>query len=90
MPGEVNYNQPDSPNFGAYYVRNHQRYITQEAYITTKTYILETVIFSLKDNRIIWSGTTETFEPSGIKKMTNEISKVIYKQMVAEGFIRKD
>lgn len=90
IPGEINYNQIGTPNFGAYYVRNHQRYITQESYITTKTYILETVIFSLKDNRIIWAGITETFEPSGIKKMTNEISRVIYKQMITEGFIKEN
>ena len=43
-----------------------------------------------KDNKIIWSGITETFEPNGIRKMTNEISRVVYRQMVAEGFIRKD
>lgn len=87
MPDEINYNQNSSVNFGEYYLRNHHRYLKEGSYITTKTYILETVIFSLKDNKIIWSGITETFEPSGIKKMTNEISKVIYKQMIAEGFI---
>lgn len=87
MPEEINYNQNSSVNFGEYYLRNHQRYLREGSYITTKTYILETVIFSLKDNTIIWSGITKTFEPSGIKRMTNEISKVIYKQMIAEGFI---
>lgn len=90
MPGEINYNKNGSANFGEHYLRNHQRYMTQGFYVTTKTYILETVIFSLKDNKIIWSGITETFEPRGIKKMTNEISRVIYKQMIAEGFIRKN
>jgi hypothetical protein len=87
MSDEINNNENGSSNFGAHYLRNHQRYIIQGPYITTKTYILETIIFSLKENKIIWSGITETFEPSGIKKMTNEISRVIYKQMIAEGFI---
>ena len=87
IPDEINFNENGSANFGAYYLRNHKRYTIQGSYITTKTYILETVIFSLKDNKIIWSGITETFEPSGVKKMTDEISKVIYKQMIAEGFI---
>ena len=87
MPDEINYNQNSSVNFGEYYLKNHQRYLKEGSYITTKTYILETVIFSLKDNTIIWSGITKTFEPSGIKRMTKEISKVIYKQMIAEGFI---
>ena len=89
IPAEVNYYPNDFQNFGDYYKVHHHRYQTPGYYMTTKTYILETVIFSLKDNKIIWTGITETFEPEGIKKMTNEISKVIYKQMVEEGFIRK-
>ena len=88
VPSETNYYPNDFQNFGGYYLTQHYRYKTSGYYMTTKTYILETVIFSLKDNKIIWSGITETFEPEGIKKMTNEISKVIYKQMVEEKFIR--
>ncbi len=89
IPAENNYYPTDFQNFGDYYKMHHYRYQTSGYYLTTKTYILETVIFSVRDNKIIWTGITETFEPDGIKKMTNEISKVIYKQMVQEGFIRK-
>ncbi len=88
IPIRENYYPNDFQNFGGYYKVHHYRYLTSGYYLTTKTYTLETVIFSLKENKIIWSGITETFEPEGIKKMTNEISKVIYKQMVQEKFIR--
>lgn len=88
IPAETNYYPNDFKNFGGYYKEQHYRYQTSGYFMTTKTYILETIIFSMKDNKIIWSGITETFEPDGIKKMTNEISKVIYKHMVQEKFIR--
>ncbi len=89
IPAETNYYPTDFQNFGGYYKVHQYRYQTSGYYKTTKTYILETIIFSLKENKIIWSGITETFEPEGIKKMTNEISKVIYKHMLEEKFIRK-
>ena len=89
VPSETNYYPNDFQNFGGYYLTHHYRYKISGYYMTTKTYILETIIFSIKDNKIIWTGITETFEPEGIKKMTNEISKAVYKQMVEEKFIRK-
>ena len=89
IPTRENYYPNDFQNFGGYYKVHHYRYLTSGYYMTTKTYILETVIFSLRDDKIIWSGITKTFQPGGIKKMTNKISKVIYKQMVEEKFIIK-
>jgi hypothetical protein len=88
VPSETIYYPDNYQNFGGFYQTQYYRYRTSGYYMTTKTYILETIVFSLKENKIIWTGVTETFEPEGIKKMTNEISKVIYKQMVKEGFIR--
>jgi hypothetical protein len=88
IPTETRQYPEEYENFGGFYQTQHYRYQTSGYYITTKTYILETVVFSLKDNHIIWTGITETFEPEGVKKMTNEISKVIYKQMIKEGFIK--
>ena len=89
IPSETKQYPEEYQNFGGFYQTQHYRYQTSGYYITTKTYILETVVFSLKDNHIIWTGISATFEPEGIKKMTKEISKVIYKQMIKEGFIKK-
>ena len=88
IPEDRNYYPNNYNSFGDYYLTQHHRYKNSGYYITTKTYILETIIFSLKENKIIWTGITETFEPSSIKRMTKEISKVIYKQMVDEKFIK--
>ena len=87
-PSQRQYIEDDYKGFGDYYLKNNYNYKDSEYYINTQTYVLKTDIYSLKAEKIIWTGITETFEPSGIKKMTNEISKVIYKQMVQEGFIK--
>ncbi len=78
-----NYNR----NFSEYYFRNRQNFYTPGYYSTTKTYIVETNVYSIKENKIIWSGLTKTIDPKGIKKMTGEIAKVVYRKMIGEGFI---
>mgnify|MGYP000591516231 CR=1 FL=1 len=42
-----------------------------------------------EEDKIIWSGITESFNPDGVVNMTSDISKLIYKKMLAEGFVVK-
>jgi hypothetical protein len=44
-------------------------------------------VYSIKEDRIIWSGLTETTDPDGVKKMTEEVANAVYKKMIKEGFI---
>jgi hypothetical protein len=74
-------------SFSGYYFRSWSYYSTPARYTTTKTYTVETNVYSIKEDRIIWSGLTETTNPDGVDKMTREIVKVVYRQMVKEGFI---
>ena len=45
-------------------------------------------MYSIKSEKIIWSGLTETTNPNGAKKMTEEVAKAVYKQMIKEGFLK--
>jgi hypothetical protein len=76
-------------SFGGYYRRSWIYYSTPNRYFTTKTYTIEVNIYSIKEDRIIWAGLTETTNPEGVDKMTNDIAKVVYQKMIQEGFIRK-
>jgi hypothetical protein len=76
--------------FSEYYHRNWTFYNSPGYYVVTKTFIVETIVYSIKDDKIIWSGITETFEPDGVKNRTREIAKVIYKKMINEGFVQKN
>lgn len=76
-------------SFSGYYFRTWASYSTPSRFITTKTYTVETNVYSIKEDRIIWTGLTETTNPDGVDKMIREIVKVVYKQMVKEGFIQQ-
>jgi hypothetical protein len=44
-------------------------------------------VFSIKEDKIIWTGVTKTTDPSGVVKITDEIGKAVFNEMVKEGFI---
>lgn len=75
-------------NFSGYFYRNWSYYSEPGYYSTTKIYKVETNVYSIKEDKIIWSALTETTDPGGVKKLTEEITKVVYKAMVKEGFIK--
>lgn len=73
--------------FSSYYLRNWGYYSNPGYYLITKTYTVETNVFSIKEDKIIWTGITKTTDPSGVVKMTEEISKAVFNEMVKQGFI---
>ena len=74
-------------NFSSYYFRNWGYYSNPGYYMTTKIYTVETNVFSIKEDKIIWTGITKTTDPSGVEKMTEEIGKAVFNEMVKEGFV---
>jgi hypothetical protein len=76
-------------NFSRHYYRSWASYTAPGYYLFNKTFIVETVVYSIKEDKIIWSGITESFNPDGLVNMTDDISKLIYKKMLSEGFVVK-
>lgn len=89
MPGNTSLYPAYYRNFSGYYYRSWSYYSTPGYYATSKTYTIETNVYSVKEDKIIWSGLTETTDPDGVKKMTEEVAEVVYKKMLKEGFITK-
>ena len=80
---------PYYQSFSGYYFRNHGYYNNPNYFFSTKIYTVETNVFSIKEDKIIWTGLTESVNPNGVDKMIREISKVVYKTMIEEGFVKK-
>jgi hypothetical protein len=74
-------------NFSGYYYRSYSYFSDPGYYSTTKTYTIETNVYSIKEDKIIWSALTKTSDPDGVQKMTEEVAEIVYKRMVKEGFI---
>jgi hypothetical protein len=75
--------------FQNYYYRNWPSNHGPGYFLTTKTFVVEIAIFSIIEDKIIWTSETQTVNPDGVDKMTKEISKVLYKRMVKEGFLKR-
>ena len=88
-PGNTSFYPSYYRNFSGYYYRSWSNYSTPGYYTTTKTYSIETNVYSIKEDKIIWSGLTETSNPDGVQKMTEEVAHLVYKKMLREGFISK-
>jgi hypothetical protein len=73
--------------FGGYYRRGWSYYSTPERHYTTQLYTVETNIYSMSQDKLIWSGLTETTDPAGVDRLVAEISNTMYKKMMNEGFI---
>ncbi len=62
-------------------------YMQETNVVQWKILQLETRIFSLADEKLIWSGTTETVEPPAIPQLVNNVAKVIEKKLRSQGLL---
>lgn len=76
-------------SFSDYYIQNWGYHSNNGYFTTTKIYTIETNVFSIKEDRIIWTGLTKTTNPAGVDKLMAEVSHVVYKKMLKEGFVRE-
>lgn len=86
-PGETNFYPNYYNNFSGYYFNRWNFSSSPVYYTTSKIFTVETNVYSIKMDKIIWTALTETTDPNGLKSMTNEIAKVVYNQMLQEGFV---
>jgi hypothetical protein len=59
-------------------------------YMTVKTIVtVETLVYSLKQNKLIWVGTSETTDPEEIKSFVCELTKSAAVWMRKDGVLVK-
>ncbi|WEK18548.1 MAG: hypothetical protein P0Y49_17295 [Candidatus Pedobacter colombiensis] len=56
-------------------------------YVTDKKYFLETNLYSMDDNKLVWSAQTETVNPASIDNFANSYPKILINQMVKDGLL---
>jgi hypothetical protein len=88
LPDDNGFYPNINSSFSGYFFRNWTIFSDPGYYSTTKTYIVETYVYSIKEDNIIWSGLTETSNPAGVQRMTEEIGRAVFKKMKKEGFIK--
>lgn len=53
-----------------------------------KTYYVETTIYDVTNNKLLWSGTTSTFDPGSFSQTLDQIISVNKAEMVKKGIIK--
>jgi len=72
-----------------YYGYGAHMYTSPGYYTTDKNYFIETTIYSVSPDKLLWTGTTKTVNPSKIEKAVNDIADVVIAKMKEDGFIPK-
>ncbi len=83
------YRPPHSYNHGFYdYYYQAQPVVYSPGYMVDETIAsLETNMYVTPDEKLIWSLTSETFNPNNVNKVINELAAIIIKELTKDGVI---
>lgn len=73
--------------YGMYYGHGASFYSSPGYYTTDKNYFIETTVYDVPTNKLLWTGTTKTVNPSNIKNTINDIADLVTQKMKKEGFL---
>lgn len=74
--------------YGRYYRYGAGFYSTPGYYSMDKNYFVETTIYDVNQDKLIWSSTSKTVNPTNIDKTVNEIADVVAERMRKDGFLK--
>jgi hypothetical protein len=74
--------------YGRFYGYGASMYSTPGYYQTDKNYFIETTVYSVSPNKLLWTGTTKTVNPSKIESAVNDIADVVSDKMKKDGFLK--
>jgi len=72
-----------------WYGMNYGGFYSQGYYTEDKNYIVETNVFSVSQDKLLWSGITSTLNPTDINRTIDEIWNAVVTRMKREGFLPK-
>lgn len=75
--------------YGRYYGYGAGMYSSPGYYTEDKNYFVETAIYSINPDKLLWTGTTKTVNPSKLTNTIDDIAMVVTDQMKKDGFLIK-
>jgi hypothetical protein len=74
--------------YGRYYSYGAGYYTNPGYYTTDKNYFVETTVFSVEPDKLLWTGTTKTVNPSRVERTVNDIADAVVEKMKSDGFLK--
>ena len=87
VPGNFNSFPTYYNRFWPYYWNTRRNFYQPGYYETTKKYTVETNVYSLLRDKLVWSGLTSSADPKNVEKLMDAVAKEVYRKMKKEGFI---
>ena len=86
VPGSYSY----TPYYGSFY--GYWGYswpaVYEPGYLRTDTVVkIETLIYSVKDDALLWAATSESVSPSGVDQLISDLAKAVSSKMRSEKLI---
>jgi len=75
--------------FGGWYGAYYPIYYDPGYYQETTSYLVETNIFSLKSDKLVWTGTTKSSNGTDVGLLVDSIVATVMQEMKKDGFIPK-
>jgi len=74
--------------YGRFYGYGAGMYSSPGYYTTDKNYFVESTVYSVDPDKLIWTGTTKTVNPTKLDKTVTEIADVVSAKMRKDGFLK--
>lgn len=74
-------------NLGAYYSRSLMMSQAEGYYTSQTVYILETNLYQVKSQELVWNMTSDTFDPNSPHTIVKSVSKKVLSQLKKDGLI---
>jgi hypothetical protein len=77
------------PSYGLWgYYGNAWSVMSSPGYVVTDTYVeVETRVYSVADEKLVWAGRSETLNPPSIRELVDDVAKAVAKELRAQGLI---
>jgi hypothetical protein len=77
-------------SFGSYYSSAGVAVSYSTGSVQTHTEVtVETLVYSLRQNKLLWAGTSRTSNPEGMQSLINEVADAVSSQMSKQGLIAR-
>lgn len=84
----IGYNYYD--NFWGYYSYRYPYSYDPGYYVQDKIYFIETNLYDVKTEKLIWSAQSRTYNPAGLETFSKEFSNIIVAKMKKDGVLNGD
>ena len=71
-----------------YYGYGASVYSTPGYYTTDKIYSVETTVYTVNPDELVWTGTTQTTNPSNLQRTIDDVAAAVVYEMQKQGFLK--